>query len=267
MKFESRLRILPTGGHAAYPTTACRFKTPIPSRCCSSRRRASRIFRTSQPILRSVARHISRSSATKRTTVSRAITSPIFRPCSAALRSIWVTRTRPIFQRISVSSASTPPHLPPAHRARSIPIRRWQHSISSSAGTCHLLQPARLATGQSSGHLERASFPAVGKQNDHEHQPGDELLAGRIDESQRMHRAAVGSPSTILPSAATHSTEAISRPRLGTASQHRHPARHGAHQQHRRRLAHRRRVALLSPLGALPLHWRSHFLASARIRS
>ena len=107
-------------------------------------------------------------------------------------------------------------------------------------------QPARGSARQPAGPLERQHEPAVGRRLPPQHQPADELLAGRGDQPRRAARAAVRLSRVAARAGTQDGARALRRARLRRAPHHRRLGLHLARRSaalgpvaHRRRLARR----------------------------
>ena len=90
-----------------------------------------------------------------------------------------------------------------------------------------------------------------------QHQHGDELLAHRADQPERVRPAVVRRAGGPWSDGPVRRGQALRRPRLGRAPQFRPLARSRSDQRLQpRHLAHRRRMAVPASLVALPLHRR-----------
>ena len=115
----------------------------------------------------------------------------------SALRQRHVADYRPLFDRVSLTLDRNRQHrcrLTSGWRTLPrLPIRRCWRCIFSTGAICYQQFAARHAAGESARHLELPGAAAVEQQLDVEHQCADELLAGGDVQSERLHRAAVGS--------------------------------------------------------------------------
>ena len=115
-------------------------------------------------------------------------------------------------------------------------------------------QPPRRSAREPAGPVERQHEPAVGHRLSPQHQPADELLAGRGDQPRRAARAALRLPRVAARAGPQDGADALRRARLRRASHHRHLGLHVARRSAALRpLADRRRLADAAPLGALPV--------------
>ena len=105
--------------------------------------------------------------------------------------------------------------------------------------------------------MERQDVSQLGLQIHHEHQLRDELLACRGDQFVGAHPAPLLAHPRHQRDRPCHRPHHVWRRRMGAAPQHRHLACDGGDRQSPiGTLAHRCRMDVPAPVGALALHWR-----------
>ena len=206
LRFEARVRVLPTGGTRRASGDAQLSVTPTPSRLLIAAATSYRTYEDVERRSRRARRGGARSGFTQEhrqpaRRARRATTSS----CSIASRSIsGSSKPVPTDERIRTFGDGTDPGLAALY------FQYGRYLLISQFAD-------RFPAGESAGPLEREHVAAVGQQVHDQHQHRDELLAGALDQPGRDDGSVDGDGVGSVRDRRAHRARDVRRRRLGGA--------------------------------------------------